>query len=180
MSFECLRAWAGVDWVPGFRQFGPSDVGAMLMPLYTIVRSKKPQRTEFLSGLVKLFDLEPGKKDASLVRGVRRTSSAVLTLRLLQIDVPFLKYVAENLASFHYEKQEEILTVIYTINRVASITSTGVVAFGEKVMHAEGRDDEQIDWEGNEALFMVEASKSMGMLLVLRKFLQSLYKLSHE
>jgi hypothetical protein len=40
----------------------------MLMPLYSLARTKKPQRNEFLSGLVKLFDIDPRKRNACAVR----------------------------------------------------------------------------------------------------------------
>jgi hypothetical protein len=52
----------------------------------------------------------------------------------------FLKYVADNLAAFDYEKQEEALTVISVINRVISITATMIVRFVEERDEAKGKD----------------------------------------
>jgi hypothetical protein len=52
----------------------------------------------------------------------------------------FLKYVADNLAAFAYDKQEEALTVISVINRVISITATMIVRFVEELDEAQGKD----------------------------------------
>lgn len=164
-SFDCLSLWSKSKWIAGARVAGPGDADAVLMPLYNILRPKKQQRTEFLRDLVKLFDVDLRKKDPS------------------SVDVPFLKYVAENLASFNYEKQEEALTVIYYINDVISITATMVVRFFEELVEGQGQDEAE-DIEAAigppDMEFMTKASKAMGMLLILRKFLQSLYRLSHK
>ncbi|KAI9002140.1 hypothetical protein DFJ74DRAFT_714282 [Hyaloraphidium curvatum] len=144
------------------RAAAKGEVEAVLMPLYAIVRGKKAQRNDFLTGLVKLFDVDLKRQD------------------LKAIDVPFLKFVAENLAAFAYEKQEEVLAVLSAINRVVGITATTVVRFIEE--HVEGTDalaDLSEKANAGNLAFMAATSKCMGMLLVLRKFLQALYKLSH-
>ena len=56
-----------------------------------------------------------------------------------------------------------------------------VVRFIEELLEKQGDEGTKAEQaEDADLEFMAVASKSMGMLLILRKFLQALYKLSHE
>ncbi|CAG8822906.1 430_t:CDS:2, partial [Gigaspora rosea] len=66
-------------------------------------------RTDFLVSVVKTFDFDLKKCDES------------------KVDVGFCKFVAENLATIDYKTIEEVLHVIYLINRVLSVVAISVL-----------------------------------------------------
>lgn len=71
---------------------------ALLNRWYALVREKRATRQEFLRAVLKVFEI----KDVNAVT---------------QDDVNFVRYMAENFASFDYRSQEEVLTVLKVLTR---------------------------------------------------------------
>ena len=90
---------------------------ALLHRWYTLVREKRATRQDFLRAMVKVFDVELGK--STQVGGYNNFSYWV-ALIILQDDVDFIRYMAENFASFEYKTQEETLTVVKSLTSVLS------------------------------------------------------------
>ncbi|KAF0521889.1 ARM repeat-containing protein [Gigaspora margarita] len=82
---------------------------ALLNPMYSLLKDKRKSRTDFLVSVVKTFDFDLKKCDES------------------KVDVGFCKFVAENLATIDYKTIEEVLHVIYLINRVLSVVAISVL-----------------------------------------------------
>lgn len=129
-----------------------------LCKMYSIVREKRPKRNEFLMNMVKSFDLElTVGNEASL-------------------DLDFCKFVAENLASLDYKTQEEVLHIIFYINRVLSVTAETISRYVQE--HED--EDESVDVNEAERYLMAKASVSMSILILLRKYLKTHYGLSES
>lgn len=71
---------------------------ALLSRWYALVREKRATRQEFLRSVLKVFE----------IKDVGTTT---------QDDVNFVRYMAENFASFDYRTQEEVLTVLKVLTR---------------------------------------------------------------
>ncbi|CAG8790539.1 32425_t:CDS:10, partial [Racocetra persica] len=82
---------------------------ALLNPMYSLLKDKRKSRNDFLVSIVKTFDFDLKKCDES------------------KVDVGFCKFVAENLATIDYKSIEEVLHVIYLINRVLSVVAISVL-----------------------------------------------------
>ncbi|GBB94464.1 hypothetical protein RclHR1_02360022 [Rhizophagus clarus] len=78
---------------------------ALLNPMYSLLKEKRQRRNDFLISIVRTFDFDLIRCDESTV------------------DVGFCKFVAENLATIDYKSLEEVLHVIYCINRVLSVVA---------------------------------------------------------
>ncbi|PKC70049.1 ARM repeat-containing protein [Rhizophagus irregularis] len=78
---------------------------ALLNPMYSLLKEKRQRRNDFLISIVRTFDFDLIRCDESTV------------------DVGFCKFVAENLATIDYKSLEEVLFVIYCINRVLSVVA---------------------------------------------------------
>ncbi|CAG8625178.1 13444_t:CDS:10, partial [Racocetra fulgida] len=89
-----------------FAEAGPE---ALLNPMYSLLKDKRKSRNDFLVSIVKTFDFDLKKCDES------------------KVDVGFCKFVAENLATIDYKSIEEVLHVIYLINRVLSVVAISVL-----------------------------------------------------
>lgn len=79
---------------------------ALLGRWYALVREKRATRQEFLRAVLKVFEL----------RDVNKTEDDT---------VHFVRYMAENFASFEYRTQEEVLTVLKTLTR--ELAGTGAL-----------------------------------------------------
>ncbi|KAJ1931931.1 Sister chromatid cohesion protein 2, partial [Kickxella alabastrina] len=91
----------------------PDRPVAYLQPLYSLLRSKRAQRNDFLTLLVKTGDYDSG---ISYSTGGGSSNGGA--------DVSFVRFVAENLAALDYKYLDEVLHVIYQISAV--IASTGL------------------------------------------------------
>jgi cohesin loading factor subunit SCC2 len=87
-----------------------------------------------------------------------------------------MKYVAENLASFDYKTNEEVLHVLHCIFRVLSTTGENCLA-KIKIWNAGGVVEEE---QGGELALYARASVAMGILFLLKNFLQELYQISES
>ncbi|CAG8454816.1 17701_t:CDS:10 [Funneliformis caledonium] len=82
---------------------------ALLNPMYSLLKEKRQRRNDFLISIVRTFDFDLIRYDESMV------------------DVGFCKFVAENLATIDYKSLEEVLHVIYCINRVLSVVAISIL-----------------------------------------------------
>lgn len=82
---------------------------AMLNALYQLCASKKARRNDFLVTMVKFFDVD--------YKNVQEDS----------INVKFSKFVAENLAALDYKTADEVMLVMYHVNRIISVTGEALV-----------------------------------------------------
>ena len=96
------------DAVKGFREKPGANTAALLGRWYALVREKKQNRQEFFKAILRAFE----------VKDVANTE---------ENDVHFVRYMAENFASFDYKIQEEVLTVIKSLTRELAETGAQLV-----------------------------------------------------
>ncbi|RHZ50276.1 hypothetical protein Glove_502g15 [Diversispora epigaea] len=82
---------------------------ALLNSMYSLLKDKRKSRNDFLISIVKTFDFD-----------LKRCEET-------KVDIGFCKFVAENLATIDYKTIEEVLHVIYLINRVLSVVAISVL-----------------------------------------------------
>ncbi|KAF7299415.1 Sister chromatid cohesion protein [Mycena indigotica] len=87
---------------------GYRDGTALLGRWYALVREKRQTRQEFLKLLAKVF--HPARADEAT-----------------QDEVDFVRYMAENFASFEYKTQEEVITVIKDLTAILSVEGMRVL-----------------------------------------------------
>ncbi|CAG8468626.1 1853_t:CDS:10 [Ambispora gerdemannii] len=87
---------------------GQQQPEALLNPMYSLLKEKRQRRNDFLTTLVRTFDFDLKRTDES------------------KVDVHFCKFVTENLATIDYKTIEEVLQVIYSINRVLSVVGISI------------------------------------------------------
>ncbi|OAX39889.1 hypothetical protein K503DRAFT_738603 [Rhizopogon vinicolor AM-OR11-026] len=104
-SFEYQQK-ISADAVKGYRT--QPEPMALLQRWYSLVREKRTSRQDFLKALLKSFDVHPSLKSS-------------------QDDVDFVRYMAENFASLDYKTQEEVITVIKHLTSVLSTAGMQVI-----------------------------------------------------
>ncbi|KAJ2605223.1 Sister chromatid cohesion protein 2 [Coemansia sp. RSA 1722] len=102
----------------------PNRPVAYLQPLYSQLRSKRMRRNDFLTLLVKIGDCESGTSYMAGGSGRSGASDTKSGGSGNDIDIQFVRFVAENLASLDYKYLDEVLHVIYQISAI--IASTGL------------------------------------------------------
>ncbi|KZW01563.1 hypothetical protein EXIGLDRAFT_738517 [Exidia glandulosa HHB12029] len=139
---------------------------------YSLMREKRTSRQDFLKAIVRVFDLD--------------VSSAAST----QDDIDFARYVAENMATLDYKTQEEVLTIIRHLTSVLSVSGTALVELISpsnllRQLHSDGADggmdvDAVPGRSTEELLSLARNSVRMGVILLLKAHLKSLYSISEE
>ncbi|KAG0348789.1 Sister chromatid cohesion protein 2 [Podila humilis] len=90
----------GFRWMPEVMK-----AVALLGHMYNLLSDKRQIRNAFLANLVKLLDVD-------------------LTIQEVEVDGDYSRFIAENLACLEYKTMEEILLVIFYLNRI--IAGTGM------------------------------------------------------
>ncbi|KAG2365159.1 hypothetical protein BDR07DRAFT_1607621 [Suillus spraguei] len=151
-----------VDAVKGYRT--QAEPTALLQRWYSLVREKRASRQDFLRALLKSFDVNPSLKSS-------------------QDDVDFARYMAENFASLDYRTQEEVITVIKYLTSVLS--TAGMQPPLPDPTHS--IDQETPDTPSSSALLgshidvaVMRSSITIGIVMLLKAHLKSLYGLSEE
>ncbi|KAJ7605513.1 hypothetical protein DFH06DRAFT_257355 [Mycena polygramma] len=154
--------------VKGFRT-GP--LIALLQRWYSLVREKRTTRQEFLKSLGKVFRL-PRQDEAS------------------QDEVDFTRYMAENFSAFEYKTQEEVITVIKDLTVVLSTDGTRlleVISPSHLLSHLRGSATDapetmDVDASGPQKDMrpLMRASVIIGMVMLLKAHLKTLYSLSED
>ncbi|KIK69873.1 hypothetical protein GYMLUDRAFT_34262 [Collybiopsis luxurians FD-317 M1] len=172
-SFEYQRKISPND-VRGYRM-SPAPI-AVLQRWYSLVREKRAQRQDFLKALVKVFQDRPDYNSS-------------------QDDVEFTRYMAENFASFDYKTQEEVFTVIKFLTTILSTTGLHVLeVLSPSPLLSELHGSTSIaPADSAAALASTEVEKSLadeipfmrtsvivGMVMILKAYLKTLYSLSEE
>ncbi|KAJ2018587.1 Sister chromatid cohesion protein 2 [Coemansia sp. S680] len=137
---------------------------AFLQPLYSLLRSKRARRNDFLSLLVKIGDADA-------------TSTGVSYAEIWRSDVSFVRFVAENIASLDFKYLDEVLHVNYQVSSVIAST-------GSNLLHLLDYDDQAVaDTHSDSARKSrraTEASVCVGILFVLREFLKTHYGIAES
>jgi cohesin loading factor subunit SCC2 len=134
---------------------------ALLSSLQRLLQEKKSRRNEFMHTLVNVFELN------------------LKTCKSESINLPLMKYVAENLATFDYKTNEEVLHVLHCVFRVLSTTGENCLA-KIKLWNSGGVAEEEDEGKGDELALYAKASVAMGILFLLKNFLQELYQISES
>ncbi|KAJ2849770.1 Sister chromatid cohesion protein 2 [Coemansia brasiliensis] len=130
---------------------------ARLQFLYSLSRSRRTRRNELLSLLVKVCDFDSG------TAAYADTSST---------DVPFVRFVAENLSALEFKYLDEVLHVIYQISSVIASSGLNLYQQIEAENNGDGQTKSSQWWQAT------RASACIGILFVLREFLKSHYGIS--
>ncbi|KAF5376813.1 hypothetical protein D9757_008902 [Collybiopsis confluens] len=171
-SFEYQRK-ISPNGVRGY-QLAPTPM-AVLQRWYSLVREKRAQRQDFLKALVKVFQDRPDYKST-------------------QDDVEFTRYMAENFASFDYKTQEEVFTVVKFLTAVLSTTGLHVLeVLSPSPLLAELHAGPTVSADTASAHNPVEGGTSLadelpfirtsvivGIVMLLKAYLKTLYALSEE
>ncbi|KAJ1905165.1 Sister chromatid cohesion protein 2 [Coemansia sp. IMI 209127] len=144
---------------------------AYLQPLYTMIRSKRIRRNEFLTSLVK-----SGDYDSVTGRAEQH-----------QADIPFVRFVAENMAALDYKFLDEVLHVVFQISSVVAGT-------GLNLYHQFEGDSKEVDaaageWSGvqegqsrkaqqQRRELSTRASVCIWIMYILREFLKARYSIT--
>ncbi|KAJ2807902.1 Sister chromatid cohesion protein 2 [Coemansia helicoidea] len=133
----------------------PGRPAARLQFVYSQARSRRRQRNELLTLLVKACDGDPSS--AAGPGGA---------------DIPFVRFVAENLSAFEFRHLDEVLHVVYQLSSV--IASTGVNLHHQLDAEAGGASSADDD-AGGQQRQATEQSVCICILLELREFLMAHY-----
>lgn len=83
---------------------------ALLQPMYSLIREKRKFRNDFLTSIIKLFDLD------------------ILQENHQDPDVRFYCFIAQNLVGMRYKTIEEPLCIIFAINKVLCTTAMNLMS----------------------------------------------------
>ncbi|KAF8585724.1 ARM repeat-containing protein [Ramaria rubella] len=176
---ECARASftyqrkvsAGV--VRGYR-LNPTPT-ALLHRWYTLVREKRVSRQDFLKTITKAFDLDS------------------TNLSSTQDEIDFVRYTAENVSAFDYKTQEEVLTVIRHLTSVLSVVGMTLVETIAPTTLQGPADNAERDScmrlldlnpmppaHSFDAIELARCSVAVGIILLLKSHLKSLYGLPED
>ncbi|KAG9292179.1 hypothetical protein G9A89_023899 [Geosiphon pyriformis] len=109
-AYSFQKQLVGNNAIVGYATRSPEgQPEALLNPMYSLLKEKRQRRNDFLVSVVRTFDFDLKKCDES------------------KVDVDFCRFVAENLATIDYKTIEEVLQVIYCINRLLSIVAISVL-----------------------------------------------------
>ncbi|KAF7296629.1 Sister chromatid cohesion protein [Mycena chlorophos] len=146
---------------------GYRDGNALLGRWYALVKEKRQTRQEFLRLLAKVF--KPQRPDEAT-----------------QDEVDFLRYMAENFASFDYKTQEEVITVIKDLTTVLSVEGMRLLELVSPAnliaqLRGDAMDvDQQQEAAGVDRRPLMRASVGIGMIMLLKAYLKNLYSLSED
>ncbi|KAH8114301.1 hypothetical protein DFH11DRAFT_1508962 [Phellopilus nigrolimitatus] len=190
-EYQCkiIETNGGEAEVQGFRM-QPTPT-ALLARWYALVREKRATRQEFLRAVLRVFELRDSAKTE-------------------QDAVRFIRYMAENFASFDYRTQEEVLTVLKILTRELAETGSLLVEriapgnlltqlkptqehdkeLGEELLQApalytpgspvkRGAKELSVLPMG-EQLALMRASCIIGMIMLLKAHLKTVYGLSED
>ncbi|KAJ2080437.1 Sister chromatid cohesion protein 2 [Coemansia sp. RSA 988] len=136
---------------------------AYLQFLYTLSRNKRARRNELLTLLVKTCDPDPNST-VSKIAG--------------RVDIPFVRFVAENISALEFKYLDEVLHIIYQIS--AAIASSGLSLYHQFEAEA-GTENEAADdtsCRGLQWRQTTEESVNICILFALREFLKTHYGIS--
>lgn len=152
---------------------------ALLQQWYSLAREKRSGRLDFLKSLSKVF---------------QDHSSTSTT----QSDIDFVRFMVENFASFDYKTQEEVFIIVKTLTTVLSTNGTQILEIVSpshllshvKKQPASEANAADMNVDPVEGCSTVEPAQNkiplmrstviIGMIMVLKTHLKTLYSLSEE
>ncbi|KAF7299416.1 Sister chromatid cohesion protein [Mycena indigotica] len=144
---------------------GYRDGTALLGRWYALVREKRQTRQEFLKLLAKVF--HPARADEAT-----------------QDEVDFVRYMAENFASFEYKTQEEVITVIKDLTAILSVEGMRVLEIispSHLISQLRGDIAMEVDHGAPQSRTpLMRASVIIGIVMLLKAHLKAMYSLSEE
>ncbi|KAF7724384.1 Sister chromatid cohesion protein 2 [Apophysomyces ossiformis] len=109
-AFEYQRMLFG-DHLKGYGLGKDTKTDALLGPTYDILKSKKKIKLHFLETLVKPFEFD------------------LKTTKVDELDIHFFRFIADNMLTLEFTSSEEVLCVLYLINRVQMSTGADVLSY---------------------------------------------------
>ncbi|KDN44083.1 ARM repeat-containing protein [Tilletiaria anomala UBC 951] len=97
----------------GYRD--PEDPRALLQHWYNLIRDRQQPRLDFIKGMVKAFDVD--------------ASSDVKAM-----DVLFIRFLADNLATLEYKGQQEVLLAIHELKIILSVGGMQALFTAQRVV----------------------------------------------
>ncbi|KAI8926564.1 hypothetical protein BC831DRAFT_413959 [Entophlyctis helioformis] len=127
---------------------------ARISKIYSLIRSARNKRNDFLRSLVRLFETDR-KKSAS------------------PEDALFLFFIADNLAVLDYKTVDEVLIVVFSLNRILSVVSETVFDQIKSLGNPNGPADTPGGLGG-----LTYRAMGLGIMSALKYRLQQTYQLS--
>ena len=143
----------------GYRSLDATHRSSALSAIYSLMRPNKKFRRGYMSQLLKLFTAK-------------------------KVDVEEVAFLAENLASFPYDTQEEPLYVIHTITNIAAVQGTTLQARFEELLgfsdNLDGSEDDDDDEHLEARIKDVSAelkavcnqTQGVSLLMLVKQYLQ--------
>ncbi|KAJ3186810.1 Sister chromatid cohesion protein 2 [Irineochytrium annulatum] len=165
-----LRAASGDQrgnaWISGYVMEVDGVTGverpfAVLSRLYSKIPMKGKGRKEFLAVLVKGFEVEL-KADSK---------GRVTPAQIERVNIQFFRFIAENLATLDFKFQEEIFHIVYHAYKVLAQTGGEAISMIAGWEEGAERPDDMLK-------LVARSCTIMGMLVVLKSHLQTLYNVS--
>ncbi|KAJ1667366.1 Sister chromatid cohesion protein 2 [Coemansia sp. RSA 1646] len=135
---------------------------AQLQPLYTMIRSKRIRRNEFLASLVKTGDYDSDSSYAEQHKA----------------DIQFVRFVAENVAAFDYKCLDEVLHVVFQISTVIAGTGLNLYHQFEADSKEMGTRETRSRKAQQQRELSTRASVCIWILYLLREFLKARYSIT--
>ncbi|KAI9193280.1 sister chromatid cohesion C-terminus-domain-containing protein [Polychytrium aggregatum] len=125
---------------------------AALSKLYQLVQAKRPKRSDLITQLLRLYDVDLTKEPEERVQ--------------------LCQFVGENLALFEYKNHDEILFIVHHILRILSVQ-------GETVHEAIAKwEKDPVSISADSLPSLSRAAVCMSMLIILKRHLQHTYGIS--
>ncbi|KAG9101090.1 Sister chromatid cohesion protein 2 [Ceratobasidium sp. 370] len=142
---------------------------ALLHRWYSLVREKRQPKLDFLKSFLRAFDVD------------------VAVLSCSQDHLDLVRYIAENVSSFDYKTQEEILTVIRHLTHVLSVAGMHIVEILSQEQRAREASGTAMEVDGaattptsSNRLSRARVSTTISIILVLKAHLKHLYGITEE
>ena len=146
---------------------GDSKVDSLLGLTFSVLKEKRKPKLDFLNALVNPFTFDLKTTDSE------------------DIDIYYLKYLAENMTTLDLSTTEEVLQIVYMIDRILMTLGADLLSYVQflKKQHiiepVTDESDESIDLDRD---FTVASKLSIAlcMLLFVKKLLVELYDIPDE
>ncbi|KAI7900013.1 sister chromatid cohesion C-terminus-domain-containing protein [Cokeromyces recurvatus] len=170
-SYQYQKILLGSSYISGYgKRGGDAKVDSVLGITYSVLKEKRKPKMDFLSALVKPFEFD-----------LKNTTSD-------EIDIGYLRYLAENILTLDLANTEEVLHMVYIMDRILMtlgadllqyvhfLKKQGVVSSAPETFIQENEDNE-IDSD-----FTVASKLAIAMciLLYIKNLLVELYDIPDE
>lgn len=139
---------------------GDSRTESVLALTYTVLKDKTKAKFDFIYALIRpfMFDLKTTAPE--------------------EIELDYLKYLAENLMVFDFCTTDELLFVVYHIDRLIMTLGTDLLSFIQ-FLRKQGKLGEEDEMD-HDLLMASKLSLVLCMLMLLKKLLIELYDIPDE